>query len=174
MSEPIPNPDLARLEAALKGLAPSPGRLSHDRLLFAAGRAAALRWRWLWPAATAVLAVVAAGLGTALFLRPGPLIVERVVKERVPVPVPPAPQLDPDDEPDPAPPPLVTPAEPERVASAAPGSYLEMRNQVIRWGADALPRPAAVATPAPAPEPRDRRAIDRQPPMGLFPLFGGW
>jgi hypothetical protein len=80
-------PELAAIESALAALAPRPARLDRDRLLYEAGRLAALQersWkRYGWPAAAAALA---ATLLVSLIVRPEPQIVERVV--RVPIATP--------------------------------------------------------------------------------------
>ena len=83
--EKIPH-DLNELAEALAGLAPHESRLSRDRLMYEAGRAAALSAepltnasRWAWPAVTAVSTLVATVLGVILALPGEPQMIERVV-----------------------------------------------------------------------------------------------
>ena len=87
MPEPI-DPELISFEEELRNLAPRPGCLDRDELLFAAGRASAKAGRWR--AATAGLFALSLALGV-LAVRPAPPVVERVV----PVPVEPEPVYEP-------------------------------------------------------------------------------
>lgn len=134
--------ELTALETALSGLAPAPAP-DRDRILFEAGRAAARPPR-LWPLTAAALALVSAGLGWALWLRPGPQTVERVVYVNVPAPAP---------------------VEPQQAAAAVPeapsawaesererfGSY-RLTREALRWGVSNLPlSPAGPATVSAAP-----------------------
>jgi hypothetical protein len=102
-----------QIEPELSAYAPRPPRIDRDRLMFEAGRAAAvshpaasaalslrpgvIAWfppapqsaapaSWLWPASTMGMTVVAMGLGLALLLRPVPL--ERVQVIRIPAHAP--------------------------------------------------------------------------------------
>src|SRR5439155_12790155 len=86
MSESTSDPKLAALEKSLTALVPVPGRIDRDQLLFRAGQASVRTRPWLWPTSTALLAVVASVLGTALIMRPAPAPVDRIVY--VPVPQP--------------------------------------------------------------------------------------
>jgi hypothetical protein len=83
--------ELRALEAALGTLRPSVGRLDRDRLLFEAGRRAALESRraarWAWPAATAALGTLAASLLLMLAPRPAPRVVKEIVVKTIRVPV---------------------------------------------------------------------------------------
>src|SRR5438034_5192120 len=79
MSESTSDPKLAALEKSLTALVPVPGRIDRDQLLFRAGQASVRTRPCLWPTSTALLAVVACVLGTALALRPAPATVDRVV-----------------------------------------------------------------------------------------------
>ena len=61
--------DLNALERALKELAPTPARLDVAQTMFRAGQASVRRprgWQRLWPATSALLAVVSITLGTLL------------------------------------------------------------------------------------------------------------
>jgi hypothetical protein len=161
MPDFLENPDLSRLEAALKGLVPAPAHLDRDRLLFRAGQLTAPRMRWRWPAAAAALAFVAGALGTALTFRPSPtVIVQHVYHERQPAPAP-APVESPEQSPAPDPEPPVPP-DPVVARGPQPGGYLQMRNQVLRWGVDALP----------PPPPAERGPARSRPLPGLRDLSG--
>jgi hypothetical protein len=126
MSERPLDPALTDLERALGALAPVPAALDRDRLLFEAGRRAARRRGWYWPGATAALALLAAGLGTALVLRAGPPPVERMVS--IPA-AQPTPSPDPEEDP----------------PFASRPNYFRLREQLLTRGLEALP----VSPPAP-------------------------
>jgi hypothetical protein len=153
MSEPVPNRELAGLEAGLKGLAPAPACLDRDRVFFRAGQATARRTAWPWPAAAAVLALTTGTLGLTLALRPSVQTVERIVRVEVPVPVPPGPTPKEAPKRPAAPPPSADRPEREETVVRGPLSagYIHLRDEVVRWGADALPGPPPVDTPAAAP-----------------------
>ncbi len=78
--------DLTAFSRALAEVAPHPGRLDRDALLFAAGRAAGRPGRF-WPMTAGVLAAACIALAVTLVVRP-PTVVEvvRVVPVRVPTP----------------------------------------------------------------------------------------
>jgi hypothetical protein len=154
MSEPRLDDNLGQLEAALKALAPVPARLQRDLVLFRAGQISARRLAWAWPGAAALLAVVAASLGMLLLVRPGPSASPRPIVVVLPQP---------DPGPKPGPPVTVDPP-----VTAAPGSqglannltfgrlpdgYLRLREEMLRWGVDALPLPAVPSSPAATPRP---------------------
>jgi hypothetical protein len=135
--------DLTPFEQRLAEVPPNPGGFQRDALLFAAGRAAGRRGRF-WPAAAAALALLSAGLGATLALRPPSVVeVERVVV--VPAPPPSVPE--------PAP-----PAQPERsslaVAPLVPewSEGMRLRERVARDGLGAAP-PSVWLAPAPLPPP---------------------
>jgi hypothetical protein len=164
MPEAVPNPELAGLEAALKGLAPASVHLDRDRLLFRAGQAAVRRRVWLWPSAAAILALTTVSLAVALALRPAPGVVERTVVVRVPVPAPPAPPPPPRQQPAPsAPSPTPSPDREDVLArEPLPEGYLRLRDEVLRWGVDALPSPPPVPA-GPPPVTRSTRLLDLSP-----------
>jgi hypothetical protein len=139
MPRPTPDAELTPFEAAFASLTPAAGPIDRDRLMFRAGQAAA-RPGWLWPAAAAALALVAAGLGAALAVRRPAPAVERVVyvpREEV-APTPPASVAEPP-----------APAEGEdRLTQAT--SYWRLRQQLFRAGPDARP-PAPAPMPTPSP-----------------------
>jgi len=149
---------MAALEAALAALVPMPGRLNRDALLFRAGQASVRGRPWLWPAATAALGLAAAALGVLVMVRPAPAPVERIVyvavKEAPPgpaasVPAPPPPALE-----------LVVASEPS--VGKVPITYLQLEQQVLRWGLDGVP-----ATPEPPPSsapPMTRESLLRAAP----------
>ena len=91
MPEEAHHPELAATEAALASLAPLPGQLDRDQLMFRAGQASATRRHWLWPAATSAIALLSTGLGLALVLQPAPQQITHVVY--VPVEAPSSPTL---------------------------------------------------------------------------------
>src|SRR5262249_25175621 len=62
MSDQARDPALTALEAALAALRPAPDALERDTLMYQAGRASVRRPGWLWPGATAMLAVALAGV----------------------------------------------------------------------------------------------------------------
>lgn len=136
-SEPL-DPRVAAVEAALARLAPAPANLDRDRLLYLAGRASAGGRQWAWPTVTAAAMLLAAGLGIALALRPAPPVVERIVTIVVKEPAPPVPEAP--SEP-PAPRPVVVRAE---ARDPDWSDYLRLRQQVSRWGVDALPAPRSM------------------------------
>jgi hypothetical protein len=146
MPENLPQPDLSALESALASLTPAPGRIDRDRLLFRAGQVSAGRRRWLWPAATGVMASVAATLGFLLLVRPAPEPIECMVF--IQVEPPPAPASQP-AQPTPATPetePVLAAADTTRPAQV---SYFRLQDQVLRWGLDALPSPPPAAVTEP-------------------------
>ena len=106
------DPTLAGLEAALAALAPMPGRIDRDALLFRAGQASVPRRGWAWPGAAATLGVLAATLGALLAVRPATKPVERIVYVYVKEPAAPTPTAD-----EPAPVPLESQLPPGAVAS---------------------------------------------------------
>jgi hypothetical protein len=168
MSDDVRDPKLAAVEAALRGLAPAPARVNRDRILFTAG-ARSVRRGLLWPVATAVSLVLVGVLGVAHVLRPAVREVERVVHVPVPLERVPHPPMPPEHPPEPAP---ESPSHtrPESLARApAPEGYLRLRNQVVRFGVDALPStPAVPQTASPQAPTRARELPDPEP------WFGGW
>jgi hypothetical protein len=158
MSEEIREPDLAAVEAALAGLAPAPGGVSRDQVLFRAGQAS-VRRGWGWPCATGVMTCVAAVLGVALLLRPVPQGAHSTHYVLIPAPslesfpVAPAPTVARED-----------PLPPEETEEEMPRlqiSYFKLQDQVLRWGVDALPRPPAPATDH---QPLNLRQLLGEPP----------
>lgn len=134
-----PEREMKAVEAALSGLMPSPGRFDRDRVLFRAGQNAA-PFRWLWPCVSTALAIVSVGLSITLALRPGPVVIERIVYRPVEAPVPPSPPQPPDVE--------LAITEPYPLRQG-PG-YYQVRDQVLRWGLAGLPQPPPLA-PSPVP-----------------------
>jgi hypothetical protein len=125
----------------LAGLKPLAGGLDRDQLLFRAGQRSVPRRPWAWPCLAASLGLSAL-LAALWAIRPGQMI-ERVVYVTLPSTSGPA-------TPSPVPP-LEPAAAKALVADAeapprATAEYLQLRNAVVRWGADALPelRPAPV------------------------------
>ena len=125
MSDETRDPELAALEAALSALRPAPDQIGRDQFLFRAGQAS-VRRRWLWPAATAALALVVAVESGLLLKRP-----PRAAPQTPPQTTHPEPDYVPD------------------VPSAEDG-YLHLRRVALRDGVEALPRvPSKPAAQAP-------------------------
>jgi hypothetical protein len=120
---------------ALARVAPDPGRLDRDALLFDAGRRAG-RAGPGWPLTAAALALVSAGLTGMLTLQPPRVVeVERVVYLSAPAPL------------------AATEPAAEPVAPAAPSSPewldgLRLRQRVAREGVNALSQTTLAAPPA--------------------------
>jgi hypothetical protein len=138
MPEPARDPEVTALEAALAGLAPAPAVLDRDRLMFRAGLAASRRPGWLWPCAAGVLGLAAVTLAVLLALRPGPVVVERVIVREVPVRI--------ERQPEQGPPARET-DEPSRVGWAGP--YFQTQERLFHWVLDGVPVPPPLP-PAPA------------------------
>jgi hypothetical protein len=110
------------LEAALAALDPRPAALDRDRLMFLAGQRSVRRRGWGWISLSAALASTATLLAVLLLYHPQPRIVE------VPAPVVP-----------PSSPPILATNDDrwnEQVKA------LQVRNEVLRHGVEALPEPA--------------------------------
>jgi hypothetical protein len=141
MPEPPLDPELAALSAALGALPPAPPALDRDRLFFEAGRRAARPRPWAWPLAACTFAALSAGLSVRLAVPPEPAPEVRVIYVSAPTSGADAPDT-------PSPP---APARADLLAfepRTADAPYLRLRDQVARFGADALPRsPAAAPTP---------------------------
>jgi hypothetical protein len=139
MSDSTSDPKLAALEKSLAALVPVPGRIDRDQLLYRAGQESVRRPPWVWPSATAMLALVAAGLGTALAIRPAPPTMERIVYVHDAESHTPASDSTPSDA---RTPPTLTQnggLEATGALWANSAGYFQQRDQVIRWGVDALP-----------------------------------
>ena len=144
MSEPTTDPKLAALEKSLSALIPAAGRIDRDQLLFRAGQASMQRQRWLWPSATALLTLVAVGLGIALTLRPTSPVVERVVY--VPAGLP-ASHSDSTESVSPSISSQPRTSSGQDIAwGGGSSAYLHDRDQAIRWGVETLPQSPAMAS----------------------------
>jgi hypothetical protein len=135
MPEETFDPELNALQSALADLVPRT-TINRDQVLFRAGQASVRGRRWLWPSLAAAWCGLALGLGAALVAQRNQEPVERVVWVKVPVPAV--------EERTP------TPSSSTLAAllpdlPAASGEYLQLRQQVVRFGADALPDPPATA-----------------------------
>jgi hypothetical protein len=144
MSENHPRPEITEVEALLQGLKPAAGGLDRDRILFRAGRASARGpGRVAWPVLSAVLGLATVALAVALAARPAPP--ERVVyvevnrPDSVPHPMGPERPGDASELP-------LSPTAPLEQVFVSGGRPL-MEQQLLRWGLDALPAPAAQAGP---------------------------
>lgn len=153
------DPELSAIEAALGSLVPARSRIDRDLVMFRAGQAAARapsRSRRAWIACAASLGLVALAEALLLAHRPPQPIVERVVVAR-----------------EPAKPPVEVPHESAVAAKpAAPVSgssanefalgrtaYERLAEQVIRYGLDGLPAPAATAWAPAQPRPAATRQV---------------
>jgi hypothetical protein len=136
MSPEKSDPKLVALESALASLAPAAGSLNRDLVLFQAGRAAALKRRWLWPCATASLALFSGALSVFLALslqaQPPPQVVYvRVGNDPSQAKSQAEPELSPGD---------FTVSSVDRAnPRSAPLSCFHLEQLVQHWGVDALP-----------------------------------
>lgn len=88
--------DLKELERALQHLAPAPARLDVAQTMFRAGQATVARpsaWQRIWPATSAVLALVSVTLGALLMVPHHPQVVYVPVDAQAHASLPPAPAL---------------------------------------------------------------------------------
>jgi len=161
------DPGLGGLEAALAALVPTPGRIDRDTLLFRAGQVSVGRRDWIWPGATATLAVMVLVLGGMLVFRPGPATVERIVYVQIKEPA--SPVREPAD-----PPVAIAPGSPEEVAAAPRQSgmtYLDLERQVLRWGMEGLPEAPQGPSSSGPPLTRDRLVNAQPEPTTLSNIF---
>jgi len=142
MSEQTHDPELAGFERTLKSLSPAPAAMDRDVLMFQAGRASARRNGWRWPVATAVLASTAIVFALLWQQRPAVVIVDRPVPQIVErIVYKPAPEREPE--------PFTAVGNSPEPGPVVQTGYVRLRNDVLRWGMDALPHlpTAAAATP---------------------------
>jgi hypothetical protein len=111
---------LTALESALRDLQPMPEPLRRDVLMYRAGRASVRRWAW--PTAAALSTAAALILGIALWSRPAPGVVERVVY--LPPPAETVPETFPTE---------------GGEGRGSWSSYVRFRDQVADHGLDAVP-----------------------------------
>lgn len=131
----FPERELTGIESTLRGLVPSTGDFDRDRLFFRAGQNALGKGRWTWPLISAGLAGLAGTLAVLLALQPGPVPIERIVYVQSPKETSSPNQTDSPSAVD------LQPLQ-ERTPVALPGSYLRLRDQVLRFGVEALPEAA--------------------------------
>jgi len=108
-------------ESALAGLRPADPSIDRDRLMFLAGCASVRRPSWMWPSVTVLLAVV---LAVLLIARPAPQQIERIIyieSDRLPTAWMPTARTE-----------HMVPPE---------AMYVKLRNRVLKYGLDALPKP---------------------------------
>jgi hypothetical protein len=139
MSEPIHDAELAALQSALTRLNPAPDGINLAQLMFRAGRASVPPRGWAWPGAAAVSLLLAAVLGVALALRPGPQVIDHVVTVSV---------VEPSLDKEPPAPPIAA-AAPAAEPQPRTSETLKLRQQALANGLDALP--ASTPWPAAAP-----------------------
>jgi hypothetical protein len=146
MSEQHSDPALTALEASLATLTPRPGNIDSDLVLFQAGRYSTRPPSRFWPRATAFLILVAGVQGWLLWHRPvpGPGVGEHPVPFAGPaMPLPPERER-PESRPPSAPPPSERDGPIFAIKEEAPDSRarldrLRLRQDVLRWGVEALP-----------------------------------
>jgi hypothetical protein len=160
MSEPF-DPELIALESSLGRLVPRAEGLSRERMLFEAGRSCGRPGR-LWPTLTGLASLTALILAGWLLTHPPAVIVqERIVSQvkEVSSAVPPASVAEP-----------VAELTEEPVRRTLPeNEYLRLREEMLRWGMDALPAPEA-GTSADSPlSPADLLA--QKPPRRVLLLL---
>ena len=126
MSQNIHDPEMTKLETALKALDPRPATLDRDRLMFLAGHRSAVRRGWLLPCLSAALASAATLLAVVLLWQPEPRIV------RMPAPMAPIPSS-----PQPTAVLAINDTQWEEQAKA-----LRLRNDILQRGIEALPPPS--------------------------------
>jgi hypothetical protein len=157
-------PDLKAFEAALVGLVPAGSRIDRDRLMYRAGAAAATSATqspptlfsrlpaMLWPTATAAMLLVTLGLGA--------LVAMRQPTERIVYVDRPAARTNPGDAPSLAVhwPQVGSTIAPDRDSS---GSYLVLREQVLRLGVGALDTPSRATEPADHSDVRNRALLNQ-------------
>lgn len=137
--EPI-DAALTAMEQTLQGLAPHPGALSRDRILFQAGAASSRPNRMRttsgpWKALAASLALLAMGEGVLLSRRP--VVVERVVVQAPPASAPLAVVREEPETPAVEPVAAVDPAPYSMSIPRTPAARLSW--QIARYGLDGLP-----------------------------------
>jgi hypothetical protein len=156
--------DHDQLEAALRQLTPAPPALSKDRLVYLAGQASGRRARWRLALLAAFLGIGSGMLGTYVGVRalmPAEVKTQVVVVHvRVPADVAPEPPEPDKNQTLPPSPPAPADRSPSpgldaffQFAAPPAQGYLHMRQQVIRWGVEALPAAAPSTITGPAPRP---------------------
>ena len=122
--EEILTPAEQELASVLGGLVPAAAGIDRDRMMFQAGRASARRRGYVWQGATAALAFA---LGLSVITLPAPRQIERLVYVTKEVPGLPGEQW-------------ASTGSPRRESGSSKieGSYLELRNEVLAHGLDAL------------------------------------
>jgi hypothetical protein len=137
--------ELSAIEAALQSLLPAESRIDRDLVMFQAGQAVVRRAAGKgrgWIVSTAVLGLFALTEAFLLASRPAPRVIERVVAVReaasapVEAPLPPAVAAAPTRE---------APGPPNVATALGRTAYERLLEQVLRYGLDGLPAPAATA-----------------------------
>ncbi len=144
--------DLSELERRLASWEPDAAGLNCDAVLFAAGRASAGpgQVRFVWPALTACLTVLAVGLGIWLAAeRTERLVLAQQLRHPTAVPAP---------EVSPSPSPPVAPSEPLAVDDPPPDSFLAT-HRALEMGLDAWPVRAVVRAETPGTNPLNPQVL---------------
>jgi hypothetical protein len=144
--------DMSDFEKALRALKPA-GQVTRDQLMFQAGRAAAERRGWVWPATTIIATSLAVALAWTFYTRPEPSVVERIVYVEVDKPVVVAKGAEEKKSPTPEEPVITAQAvneppyeplsyKPAMTLNYKPGLTLwEMQSFALKWGVENLPKP---------------------------------
>jgi hypothetical protein len=142
-----PDPGLNEFTRALAAVAPHPGQLDRDALIFAAGRAAEGRRGRIWKASTTLLTLVCTGLGATLAFRsPSVVEVQRVVIVSAPERKSPAPA--PQDE--------IPLSPPAGGVQTDWSEGMRQRESILRGGVAALTSPPTVWPGLPERTPIER------------------
>lgn len=150
MSERSEDRELTSLESALRELRPQSEAMDRAVLMYRAGRASA--YSWLWPLATTATTILAAVFGSLLLIRPVPPVVERIVYVPAPAVEPQSPGV---EQPEITPPTVTEPLVREPVDSTPWGRYVQMEENVLRWGLKGIP------PPPPAPRLPDTPTVEQ-------------
>jgi hypothetical protein len=169
-SEHLPE-DLKPFEALLGSFLPAPSRIDRDRLMYAAGGAAASvssqapahrSRQWLWPSVSAALLLLSATLGVALALRGD--AAERIVYVDRPVATPSVASATRNSEASGPVDTLVAKAlDGERADDfrLPPESNFMLRERALRFGVDAIEPPRHSTSSLPAPDYRNRSLLNQ-------------
>lgn len=169
--EVMPPEDLHHFARSLAALAPHGPAKSRDQLLFEAGKISVRQpMTWLWQTSAGGFAFLSLVLGLFLLWPGEPRVIERerIVFRTVEITPPPK------EEPEISPSPLPTVPEEHFVSlpvdsrSEDAKKMLQVRNEVLRWGVDMLPRETAASSMIRTPKTDQELAEWLQMPRGTF------
>jgi hypothetical protein len=140
MSEFLNNPELQAFENELRKLLPAAAALKRDELLFRAGQASVRKQRRVWIVTSSCLLACLAGVSAVLawHLMAAPERIRIVYVEK------PAPSAQGKNQQAAAP--AVSANRQRREQELPRAAYLQMREQVLRWGADGIPSEPRIST----------------------------